>query len=280
MTGGICCSGGAGDIATSGEEVVVNSVDAGPHDGRESVAVTRLRLLLAGASLVGTGVVLTGVPAAVGAADPLRVEGTVEAVALAPGHARESRLTVTNDTGAPVRLDLRVTGLVGSEGSCLPSEVRVEGEECGADGGELARDLEVRVLDGAQVLYDGSLTGLLDGVTLDERVETGSVDLDVVVGLPDSSPNDTMTDALTFRTELMATGATGPTEVAGVETTVTAQQPGHPGAAVPTAVDAGLRVTLPGVGGTVSVWPLLVSALALLALPVVWLRVRRRRAAT
>lgn len=241
--------------------------------------VTRMapyRLLAGGA--LATAVVLAALSPAV-AGDGLSVSGGIDAASLAPGSERVHEISVANGSGEPARLALRVEDLVQAEGGCLRQEVTVPGEECEADGGELARDLRVTVSHEGAMLWAGALEDLLEDTDLGAGLDAGETwDLDVTTSLDLASPNDTMTDQASFTTVFVATGTVSDeVEVAGVEMEVAGESATGAGPAttgVPTVVAAGARVQLPVLGWSVGLWPL-TAGTATLALAAV-LAVRRR----
>lgn len=227
------------------------------------------------ATAVAFGVALSPVGAA--AAGSLRVNADpIKADGLAPGHHSTHVLRVGNDSEAAMRVDLRAAGVEGAENRCLSPEVRTPGEECDADGGELGRDLLVTLQHAGTTVWAGAFEDLRSGVTLAEDLAAGEEwVVEVGLHLAEESPNDTMTDSLTFTTVVEASGAgLSEPETAGVQVELSGEDAG-----IPTEVDAGARVAVPLVGGSVSLWPLLLDGGAVVAAGVIcgwWLRLRRR----
>jgi hypothetical protein len=184
---------------------------------------------------------------------------------LYPGGSGSGYLDVRNSSPYAATLDLAVLDLVSNENSCLRPEVREPGEQCDADGGELQDWLEVTVtredLPGGaadEVLWQGGLDALSTGAGLGATLPAGATwRLRMTVTLPQAATNETMSDSLTFDTRFTATGEGGTSTVDGPQVDVSGPKPHSPG-----LLD-GTDVVLPATGGTVSLWMLLLDALAL-----------------
>ena len=91
----------------------------------------------------------------------------VKAERLAPGVSRSGTFAVRNTFSGAASLGLRVFDLTDAENGCLAPETRVPGEECDADGGELADWLDVTVARDdatAETLWSGDFGDLAAGV--------------------------------------------------------------------------------------------------------------------
>lgn len=222
----------------------------------------RAVLASAAAAAITVGVLVT--PAAA------RRDGVLRADGLVPGSSASTTFEVRNGSRLPADVQLRVTGLVSDEGECLRPERREPGEECTADGGELEDWLEVTV---SEVASEARLwAGTLDQLGAPARITAlpggASRSLRLTVALPASASNATMSDRVTFDTEVGTTTIRSSSAVAGPQVAAgasAAPRTGRPTgtASVLGALDEGPRVTLPMTGASISLWLLLLDALVL-----------------
>jgi hypothetical protein len=183
---------------------------------------------------------------------------------LYPGSSGSGYLDLRNTSAYDATLSLAVLDLVSQENGCLRPEAREPGEGCDADGGELEDWVDVTVtredLPGGapdQVLWQGGIGSLSHGADLAATLPAGATwRLRMTVALPTAATNETMSDSLGFDTRFTATGDGGTSTVDGPQVDVSGPRPhtGHFG---------GTNVVLPGTGGTVSLWMLLLDALVL-----------------
>lgn len=176
---------------------------------------------------------------------------------LHPGSSGDGTMDLRNTSAHDADLELTVSGIVSVENDCVRPETREAGEDCDADGGELDDWLDVTVTrmgDGDHVLWSGHLQQLAGGVDLGQLAAGATTGIRFAVTLPQAAPNDTMTDSVSFDTRITATSTAGGSTVAGPQVV----------AAAGVTPPAGPQVALPLVGGTVSLWWLLVDAAALL----------------
>lgn len=140
-------------------------------------------------------------------------------VPMSPGSVRGAELVVSNDRAEEIGMALGVVDLVDDEGGCLRQEQHSPLEDCGpsagAGTGELSDQLQVVAAVGDQVVYDGTLAGLVDLRSDVVAVPSGGeVRVGLRLTLPDSSTNETMTDRVGFALQAYAAGPEG--EVLGV----------------------------------------------------------------
>jgi hypothetical protein len=182
-----------------------------------------------------------------------------------PGSSGSGYLDVRNASAYDATLNLAVLDLVSQENGCQRPEMRVPGEQCDADGGELEDWLEVTVtredLPGGapdKVLWQGDLGSLASGADLGGSFPAGATwRLRMTVALPQAAGNETMSDSLTFDARLTATSSGGTSTVDGPQVDVSGPK-AHAGGLLP-----GPSVALPATGATVSLWMLLLDALVL-----------------
>ena len=141
----------------------------------------------------------------------------VKAERLAPGVSRSGTFAVRNTFSGAASLGLRVFDLTDAENGCLAPETRVPGEECDADGGELADWLDVTVARDdatAETLWSGDFGDLAAGVELTDALPAGATwPLRITVALPLAATNDTMSDEVSFGVRLTAESNTGYSDV-------------------------------------------------------------------
>ena len=203
--------------------------------------------LRAAATALAAGVCLVVVGPPVQAdSGRLRVEmpdGAVSLPKLAPGFGGTTDVRVVNDSATSADLVLRAVDVVDDENTCLRQETRDGDVTCDPDGGELSSWLQIAVMTGGSVVWQGSMADLVTGVAIAHDLPAGeTLPLEVGVELPFSAGNDTMTDRVEFGLRWTATAVTGEsdTEILGVD----AFAGGLPGAGVP----------LPFTGATVEPW--------------------------
>lgn len=181
---------------------------------------------LGGFALVLGLVVLGGSPPA-GAEGELEVETPggdqlFELDDLAPGMVGSETLVITNQSSDSGDLVVQVVDLVDDDNGCNDAETAHPDTSCGADGGELSRDLLVTITDDDGVSrYAGSLRALADGTLIDRSLPSGEqLELTFDWEFVSSSPNDTQTDRVAFDVEISLTNDTETqsdvVEVAGV----------------------------------------------------------------
>ncbi|HEX2895923.1 MAG TPA: hypothetical protein VHO29_18105 [Marmoricola sp.] len=176
---------------------------------------------------------------------------------LYPGGSGSGTVDVRNTSAYDADLVLVASNVDSEENGCLRPETRVPTERCDADGGELQNWLVFtvsRVGDPDQELWHGDLAALSAGADLGELGAGAASTLRVQVLLPAAAGNDTMTDSVSFDTRLTATTVAGESTVAGPQV--------HAGGAV--SSPRGPEVALPMMGGTVSLWWLVLEALVLM----------------
>jgi hypothetical protein len=158
-------------------------------------------------------------------------------VGLMPGSEAAPEFAVHNESNGPAALHVQVIDVAEDDNGCVAPEQQAGDVTCGDGGGELGGWLELRVLrvDDAgqqqQQLWAGSLDQLEHGTDLLDQVAAGDAPrLRVVIALPRTATNVTMSDRVSFGlrwtyTGIPTAGATvaGPT-LAGTTTVLGVQQ--------------------------------------------------------
>lgn len=203
---------------------------------------------------------------------------------MSPGSTRTAELEVVNERDAEVGVRLGVVDVVDDEGGCLEQEVRSELDGCGAPGdtgsGELGEQLLASVSADGASLHDGALLDLVADRTDSVVVPAGGTRvLSLVVTLPESSTNETMTDRVTFGLEASAQDLTSGAEVgsAVLGTSLDADGPtvGTTSGAGPQAGPTALGGLLPATGTAISIG-LVAAALVLVGVGAALWRLGRR----
>jgi hypothetical protein len=210
---------------------------------------------------------------------------------LAPGSVRTRDLVVWNRTDRPADLRLLVTDLVDDENGCIRPELRVPGEECDVDGGELSSWLTLDLVapdvgaSGQRTLAD--LAADPAGLTPMTVGAGEQLPLTLRLGFLEESGNDTMTDQVGFDLRLDAAMAAAPPEVLGEEerlggSTLAGPRIAAAGIGFGDSGGLGRAVALPLTGATLPLWVVLLDLLVLVAggaLVVLGRRARRRHPA-
>ncbi len=132
---------------------------------------------------------------------------------LAPGAVETRDIVLWNTSTEPIALSLQTLDLVDVENGCLEPELRVSGEECEDDGGELSSWLTL-ALERAEVAASrrdrahvgATLRDLTDPApVVDATIAPGGrVPFTMRLEFLAEAPNDTMTDLVTFDIRIAA----------------------------------------------------------------------------
>lgn len=197
------------------------------------------------------------------------------ATGLAPGAVATGTVRLANARSEAVEVRVGLRDLLDDDNGCLPQERLSPREDCGVSGelgtGELGDQLrlELEPTDGEPV-YVGPLSDLEGGLSAPVVVPAGgTATLAVVLSLPGTSTNETMTDRVSFELVMRAGGVDGAVLGASAATGVPSQ--GAPAA----GEDGALASVLPSTGAAVGA-ALLLGGVGLLGVGLaLWERGRR-----